>query len=549
MAPDPDVIQNAVELSPADTKFYDADLNRQAKLADEVERQETIWQAVGKHRLALFWALMVSMCVIMEGYDTILLGNFYAYPQFAKKFGTYTVGDPDNPYQVSAAWQAGLSNASGVGAFFGAMLNGVLVDRFGQKRVVLASLLTLTAFIFIVFFAPNAGVLLAGEFLCGLPWGIFATTSPAYASEVLPIGLRVYLTSWTNMCFIIGQLIGAGVLEGLVNVPNEWGYRVPFAIQWFWPCLLFPILCFAPESPWYLVRKDRIEEAKESLRRLNPSDPESIGPSLALIIHTNNQEKELLNVKTSYLQCFQGVELRRTEIACVAFAGQITCGLVMNSTFFFQQVGLNTTQTYRLNVGSNALALVSTLVSWFFVMPHFGRRTIYICGCAVMAIILYIVGILQAASHHHQHTVGMAQAVLMLLWVVSFQITVGQLGWSLPAEVGSTRLRQKTVVIARNSYYVTSVIGAVLEPYFISPTAWNLKGYTALVWAGTSTVTLVWAIFRLPETKGRSYEELNLMFAQRLPARHFKNYEVDVFGSEEEKVEVAHVEEAVSPVK
>jgi SP family general alpha glucoside:H+ symporter-like MFS transporter len=96
-----------------------------------------------------------------------------------------------------------LGNSSGVGAFFGALLNGILVDRFGQKRVLLSSLVTLTAFLFVVFFAPNAGVLCAGEFLCGLPWGIFATTSPAYASEVLPLRLRVYLTSWTNMCFII----------------------------------------------------------------------------------------------------------------------------------------------------------------------------------------------------------------------------------------------------------------------------------------------------------------------------------------------------------
>ena len=439
---------------------------------------------------------------------------------------------------------AGLGNASGVGAFFGALLNGLLVDRFGQKRVLLGALLTLSAFLFIVFFAQSAAVLCVGEILCGLPWGIFATTSPAYASEVLPLRLRVYLTSWTNMCFIIGQLIGAGVLEGLVNVPNEWSYRVPFAIQWFWPVLLFPILSFAPESPWYLVRKGRHQEAENSLRRLNPKSPEAVGPTLALIIHTDNQEKELLNVKTSYWQCFRGVERRRTEIACMAFAGQILTGLVFgsNSTFFFQQVGLNTNQIYKLNVGSNALALLSTLFSWFLVMPNVGRRRIYICGCAAMATILYLIGILQGVSHFNRKPIGMAQAVLTLLWVVSFQLTVGQLGWSTPAEVGSTRLRQKTVVLARNSYYVTSVIASVLEPYFVSPTAWNLRGYTAFVWAGTCTITGIWAVFRMPETKDRSYEELNLMFAKRLPARHFKNYEVDVFEIEEEKAAVQHLE-------
>ena len=458
MASTPDIIETTGERPNfANGAFDTADLTQKAKQADDVEHHESIWHSVKTHRIALFWALMVSMCVIMEGYDTILLGNFYAYPQFAKKFGSFHANIPSNPYQVSAAWQAGLGNASGVGAFFGAMLNGFLVDRFGQKRVVLGSLLTLSALLFIVFFAPNAAVLCVGEFLCGLPWGIFATTSPAYASEVLPLQLRVYLTSWTNMCFIIGQLIGAGVLEGLVNVPNEWSYRVPFAIQWFWPILLFPILCFAPESPWYLVRKGRFHEAEKSLRRLNPSSLESVETTLALIIHTDNQEKELLNTNTSYWQCFRGVELRRTEIACMTFAGQILVGLIFgsNSTFFFQQVDLNTNQIYKLNVGSNALALLSTLVSWFFVMPNVGRRPMYIWGCVTMALILYLIGILQAVSHKNPHSIGLAQAVLTLLWVASFQITVGQLGWSTPAEVGSTRLRQKTVVLARNSYYIT----------------------------------------------------------------------------------------------
>jgi SP family general alpha glucoside:H+ symporter-like MFS transporter len=266
---------------------------------------------------------------------------------------------------------------------------------------------------------------------------------------------------------------------------------------------------------------------------------------LALIIHTDNQEKELLLTKTSYWQCFRGVELRRTEVACMTFAGQIFTGLIFgsNSTFFFQQVGLNTDQTYKLNVGSNALALLSTLVSWFLVMPNVGRRKMYIWGCVAMAIFLYLIGILQGVSHKNPHAIGMTQAVLTLLWVVAFQLTVGQLGWSTPAEVGSTRLRQKTVVLARNSYYITSVIASVLEPYFVSPTAWNLRGYTAFVWAGTCTLTGIWAVFRMPETNGRSYEELNVMFANRVPARHFKDYEVDLFGDTETKASVQHVED------
>ena len=154
----------------------------------------------------------------MEGYDTILIGNFYSYPTFAKKYGTYFAAD--NNYQLTAAWQAGLGNAAGIGAFFGVLANGFLVSRFGQKRVLLASLILLAAFIFITFFEPNIEVLTVGELLCGLPWGVFATIAPAYASEVLPLSLRVYLTSYTNMVSLIISWYPRILIENLISASS-----------------------------------------------------------------------------------------------------------------------------------------------------------------------------------------------------------------------------------------------------------------------------------------------------------------------------------------
>lgn len=453
------------------------------------------------------------------------IGNFYAYPSFAKKYGQYidTKGQP----QLSAAWQSGLGNAAGVGSFFGVLLNGILVDKFGQKRVIIGALVALSGLVFITFFASSIGVLTAGEFLCGIPWGIFASSGPAYASEVLPLSLRVYMTSYANMCFIIGQLIAAGVLAGLVGWDSEWSYRIPFALQWMWPAILIPILSFAPESPWHLVRKGKLDEAEKSLRRLQKNDDE-IQNTLATIIHTNQLEVQL-TVGTSYWDCFRGTELRRTEIACMVFAGQVLCGLnfAYNSTYFFQQVDLPTNIIYKLNTGGTAMALVGTLVNWLVIMPHFGRRTIYICGLFVMSMILITIGILNVWTSHH--SVAMAQAVLTLVWTFAFQLSVGQLGWALPAEMGSTRLRQKTVCLARDAYYVVSVIATALQSYFMNPAEWDVKGYVGFFWGGITFLTFVWAFFRLPETKGRTFEETDWLFAQRTPTRKFRTTQVDIF--------------------
>jgi SP family general alpha glucoside:H+ symporter-like MFS transporter len=121
----------------------------------------------------------------------------------------------------------------------------------------------------------------------------FATTGPAYAAEVAPLALRGYLTAYVNLCWAVGQLISAGVLKGLVNNTTQWGYRIPFAVQWVWPVPLFIAALLAPESPWFLVRTGQLEKAKRSLTRL--SEPEhnvDYDAAIALMVQTDKVEKE-----------------------------------------------------------------------------------------------------------------------------------------------------------------------------------------------------------------------------------------------------------------
>lgn len=94
-----------------------------------------------------------------------------------------------------------------------------------------------------------------------------------------------------------------------------------------------------------------------------------------------------------------------------------------------------------------------------------------------MIVTLMLIGILNVWTINRP-SIGFSQSALCLFWTFVFQLSVGQLGWALPAEVGSTRLRQKTICLARNAYYVVTVVASVLQSYFMNPTAWNLSGYT-----------------------------------------------------------------------
>lgn len=95
----------------------------------------------------------------------------------------------------------------------------------------LACLLLISAFTTIFFTAQNVQSLLAAEILCGIPWGIFQTLTITYASEVCPVALRGYLTTYVNFCWGLGQTIGIGVLKSFLDNKTQWSYRIPYALQ------------------------------------------------------------------------------------------------------------------------------------------------------------------------------------------------------------------------------------------------------------------------------------------------------------------------------
>lgn len=165
----------------------------------------------------------------MEEYDTVLLANLYGLPQFQRRYG---YAQPDGTYVIPASWRSGLNNGANVGEILGLFITGIIQDAFGYRRTIMGALFLVVCFIFIVFFATSLPMLLVGEIPCGIPWGVFQTPTTAYAADVCPVQLRAYLITYVNLCWVFGQLIGSGVLRGVLGRPDQWSYRIPFAIQW-----------------------------------------------------------------------------------------------------------------------------------------------------------------------------------------------------------------------------------------------------------------------------------------------------------------------------
>ncbi|KAH9886134.1 general substrate transporter [Xylariomycetidae sp. FL2044] len=537
--------------------FDDADMNKphanvieHARAATNKEQKMTLMQGIKLYPKAVGWSVFISSCIIMEGFDISLVNNFYAFAPWNKKFGELTA---DGSYQVSAAWQAGLSNGANVGSIIGLFLNGFLSERFGYRYTIMGCLVWLAAFITLFFTAQNVQTLLAAEVLCGLPWGIFQTICVTYASEVCPVALRGYLTTYVNFCWGVGQELGIGVLRSLIARDDQWAYRIPYGLQWIWPLPLFVGLALAPESPWWLVRKGRVDEAKRSLLRLTSQDRETdfdADETIAMMVHTTALE-EKITAGSSYWDCFRGVDRRRTEIVCMVWAMQNLSGNSFSnySTYFLEQAGMSAEHAYSFALGQYAINMVGVFGAWGLMSIGIGRRSLYLYGLCGLCTILFVLGFLGLVPEADRSQGALATGGMMIVWAMVFQLTVGSVCYSLVSELPSRRLQIKTVVLGRILYNVVGIINAILAPYMLNPTAWNWSNYTGFFWAGICFCCIVYTYFRLPEPNGRTFAELSVLFEQRVSARKFATTEVDVFHeSVDDKVlnQFEHVEKVAS---
>jgi SP family general alpha glucoside:H+ symporter-like MFS transporter len=146
-------------------------LTVEAKAATQSEKNMTLNQAFNLYKKAMMFSILFSTAIVMEGYDTALIGAFYAFPPFQKKYGSYV--NESVGYQVPAKWQTGLSDGALVGEILGLYAAGIIVDKIGYRYTMMASLSMMIAFIFIPFFAQNIETLLIGDILQGIPWGVF----------------------------------------------------------------------------------------------------------------------------------------------------------------------------------------------------------------------------------------------------------------------------------------------------------------------------------------------------------------------------------------
>ncbi|WWC62290.1 uncharacterized protein I303_104886 [Kwoniella dejecticola CBS 10117] len=503
------------------------EMKADAMEAEKMEHQMTVLEAVRAYPMACFWAFIMSFTIIMESYDVFLIGNFIALPAFTQRFGFFD--EVTQKWIIATKWQSALQMAGQLGALIGVFLAGPLTSRIGYKWATLVGLMLMNATIFIMFFADSLPVFFVAQLLEGLPWGIFIANAPAYCSEIVPMRLRAPATQVLQMFWAIGSIIVGAVTYSYQKGNLETSaYKIPTALQWMFPTPLAVLMFFAPESPWWLVRKGKLDQAARSVERLGKKNQVNAHETVAMMRRVVELESE---DSPNYIELFKGSDLRRTLIVCGIYAAQNLAGnLIANqAVYFFEQAGMSTDTAFALGLITSALQMVFVMLSWILT-TYYGRRPIYIYGTLFNVVMLIALGI--AASIPESTATRNAQASFGLIVSVIFTFAAAPVSWCVIGETSSIRLRPLTTGIGRACYYIVEIPCIFLASYMLNPTGGDLGGKCGYVWGGTAFICLVTAYFCLPEMKGRSYREIDIMFRRRIPARQF---EKTVIGPEEDE--------------
>lgn len=321
-------------------------------------------------------------------------------------------------------------------------------------------------------------------------------------------------------------------MKGTSSLETSLAFRIPIATQWTLPMIMLSLIYLCPDPPYWLCRKGRRQDAARSLKRLATSQVET---SLALtnIIETLRLEDSHTGDPQSYLDCFKGPNLRRLIICVMAYDMQTFTGnmlFISYAVYFFEQAGLDSSNAFSMNLGLTALGFLGTCTAWPL-LSYIGRRTAYLWGTTGLVIILFLIGAIDLAPRVTSAPTW-TQCSLMLLANLVYDTTIGPFCYVMLAEVPSARLRGFTIALATVSVQIMSIVFAVAIPYAMNEDQGNWRGKVGFLFAGLGFLCTLWCFFFLPETRGRTFEELDIMFERRVPSRKFSSYDIHAEGSD-----------------
>ncbi|MGO8691767.1 MAG: sugar porter family MFS transporter [Thermoguttaceae bacterium] len=435
-----------------------------------------------KPYLIYLLAMVAAVGGFLFGYDLSIISGAMVFIKPA--FGL-------NPHQVGLAMGSAL-----LGCMAGPLVGGPLGDRWGRKwTLILAGLLFAAGAIGT---AMPSGVVSFSlfRFLGGVGIGLASVVSPMFIAEMSPPRIRGGLVTVNQLAIVVG-----GACAVVVS------YSLSFHGQWQWmlasnaaPVPLFIVgLLLVPESPRWLAQKNRLGEALDVLTLIDGSE------------HAETEMKDILasnEDQGSWRELIRPGMRFAMLIACVLAALQQLSGasiLIEYMPTVFQDAGFpDPSKAILVNVILNIWYIVCTIAALLLV-DRLGRKPLLLIGTAGMAAGMALLGTL-----FHLHTTGVYAVVTMCLVMGAYLVSLAPLAWLIMSEIFPNRLRGKAMTVASVCVWTACFLAT---NYFPPMTAYFKEAFGSpamvfWIYAGVSLLAFFFALFVVPETKGRTLEEL-----------------------------------------
>ncbi|RTE81411.1 hypothetical protein BHE90_004074 [Fusarium euwallaceae] len=480
------------------------------------EHNRTWGQSLRKDPWLLFWIGVMLWTLIVRGFEAGASGAVLSIPTFRKRFGVAM----DGSYFIATNWQSAISGGPNGAAIVGAWGASFLSDRYGTKPIILLAAMVNLASVGVEFGATSLAMFFGGKMMNFLAIGALLNLCTAYVAEVSPLAIRASAIGFCNLSQCIGPFVAAIMSYFTSKWDNDWAWKSLVAAQWGFTGVALMGQIFMPESPVYLVRMGKMEAAQKSLGRLY-SDPQDAKGHLHRIQLTL-EEAELSNTG-SYLDCFKGTNLRRTLIAVMVFLSEPMSGLGFVGSYgalMYQFLGISDSKAFEMKIGAQVLSMSGAMIA-FLMSDWWGRRPMYIMGCSSLCVLMLCMAI--SGSFDTKAAVT-ASVGFYTMFNFFYNVGVGSTVYALAGELPTSVLRAKTLAISISTSSAFNTMWSFVAPYLFNSDYANLKAKIGYVFGAFMLIFAILAFLYVPETRRRTYEELDELFMKKVPTRQFRTY-------------------------
>ncbi|KAJ5781224.1 hypothetical protein N7457_006384 [Penicillium paradoxum] len=470
--------------------------------------------AVGSATPAILIGLFVAFGGVLFGYDTGTISGIMAMKFWRTMFSTGYINDKDGLPDVTSSESSMIVSLLSAGTFFGALFAAPAADFLGRRMGMVAECGVFVFGVILQTAATSIPLFVAGRFFAGLGVGLLSATIPLYQSETAPKWIRGTIVGAYQLAITFGLLLAA-IVNNSVKDRNDTGcYRIPVAIQFAWAIILVVGMLILPETPRFLIKQDRYEEATKSLarlRRMDVNDPALI-EELAEIQANHEYEMRLGNA--TYLEIFRGPLARRLATGCAVQGLQQLAGcnfIFYYGTTFFQNSGIQ--NSFTITLITNIINVVSTFPGLYMV-EKWGRRPLLMFGAVGMCISQFIVAIVGTAVD--SDVSNKVLIAFVCIYIFFFASSWGPVAWVVTGELFPLKARAKCLSITTATNWLLNWAIAYATPYMVNsgPGNANLESKVFFIWGGCCFICAIFVYTCIYETKGLSLEQVDELYAK-----------------------------------